>query len=300
MIQLSSGDEDGVIVVGDYDGDGWDDLAVEEEALAETIRVYGGIGQRLANWELRMQPKYALAGDMDGDGKDEFVCKEGSRLAVYGVGEDRWQVDTWPLGELPAACHDLNGDGTAEVIGLVCEMQSPDGLRPGSEVQAEVNNFMEDVVSGPDTSILISEEEYEELDEEEQAEYDAMIEEEARLEARRYLRRMAPYTVPHGGILDVTTGQFTPLQVPEDATAWPYNMFSAEDGEIRCADINGDGDVEIIAKSGIGSALLMFNTSGELIYHEEFGKAATQMDIVHTSGGPVLVVLVEDRLLAYP
>ena len=302
MIQLSSGDEDGVAVVGDYDGDGWYDLAVEEEHIAETVRVYAGIGQRLGEWEVRMKPEHCLSGDIDGDGRDEFLCMEGSRVAVYAWKEERSEVSGWPLGEFPSCAGDVDGDGKAELIGAICDLQSPAAFDPRSEVNREVNHRMEDIVNGPATNTedpAASDENEEDLPPEELAAMLEQLAQEARQRQREYLTSIAKYTIPRGGILNVESGEYTALQFPEGA-AYPFNMFRAEAGEIFVADLNRDGQCEIIAKADIGSALFIFNAAGELTYHEEFGKAATMMDVAHTKDGDMLVLLTEDGVLAYP
>jgi hypothetical protein len=297
-IQLSCGDQDGVVVRGDYDGDGWYDLAVEDKGVVETVMVYGGIGQRVAEWEVRMKPEYALAGDVDGNGRDEFLCLEGSRIACYAAKQERAEISTWPLGECPSYCADLNGDGTDEIVGVVCELESPAGRNPSAESRKIIVEYLDKL-----HLLLPTEEEArqqaDELTPEELAAKETKTLADMEQLQKEYLTRLAPYTTPHGGILDPATGVFTPLQFPEDAV-YPFNMFYAGAGEIACLDINRDGQQEIVAKAKTGTALFIFNMQGELIYQEEFGKSATAMDVVHTKDGGVLVVLVEDGVLAYP
>jgi hypothetical protein len=303
-IQLSNGDEDGVIVCGDYDGDGWDELAVEEEGVREKVRVYAGVGERRGEWIMRMKPVYAMSGDVDDDGRDEFLCLEGSRIAVYAWKKERTDIQSWPLGEYPSCSADVTGDGKADILGAVCELESPAGQEASSTARQVMQGYTmklgELVEPLPEKQARLAasnltDEEFAAQRAAEQKEYD----DAARQLQREAAVQIAPYVTPHGGILDVATGTFTPLQFPENA-AYSFNIFYAKPGEIVVADIDRDGKREIIAKASIGSTIFIFNTAGELKYQEEFGKAVTMMDVAHTRDGDVLVLLTEDGVLAYP
>ncbi|MBN2081616.1 hypothetical protein JW859_05330 [bacterium] len=141
---LAKGDDDGFVYVGDFTGDGEDDLLVEVEALLETVRVYGRRTQARYDLELAGAYNHPLLADADGDGRKELLNLEGPELAAYHYKEDRTTVAGWPYTRwLPTAAADLDADGVDEIISVFSELllkdlpfgedsvpQPPDGLGP--------------------------------------------------------------------------------------------------------------------------------------------------------------------------
>ncbi len=298
LIQLSSGDSHGAIVPGDYDGDGWQDLALEEGGLAETIRVYGGIGQRLGTWEPRMKPECPMSGDIDGDGRDEFLVLEGSRIAVYAYKKERTDIQGWPIGELPSYAADVNGDGKADIMGAICELEAPGGQLEGSEARSIVLTYIEAMRHVMPNAYQL-EEWQRKLKPEDVTKKVEYIHSELKRLKDQFTLDIAKFTVPHGGVFYTDSGTFCPFQFPENVV-YPYNMFMGIAGEFATIDLDRDGSKEIVAKASVGSAIFVFNQQGELKYYEEFGQPATEMAVAHTANGDVLILHAGEKLLAYP
>jgi len=129
-VKLSDGDDDGDVLTGDMDGDGHDELIVEIEKVAESIKVFGRMGNRMSEFMLDMKLSNAVAGDVDGDGRDELLNIEGGALAAYGLQKEHFEVAGWPYGYYPSACSDLDGDGYDEIIACQTKMITPDYYDP--------------------------------------------------------------------------------------------------------------------------------------------------------------------------
>ena len=169
-------------VAGDFDGDGRDELAVAKDAAGDrgqrsagSMRLRPGRPPlvppeprvrpaeqcRLSAWRRAIAAKFAVAGDFDGDGRDEIAIAQdvgGSRgndfwVMDYDPATGRWR--TWtrlpaapatngdvdcsplPVAAKFAVVGDFDGDGRDELAVAPGRRRDPwerllgDGLRPG-------------------------------------------------------------------------------------------------------------------------------------------------------------------------
>lgn len=258
---LQDGDDDGFVYVGDFTGDGHNDLVIETETLIETVRVYGPNEHPRYKFQLDASYDHPLLADIDGDGCEELLNLEGAELAAYHYKADRTVVAGWPYERwAPTAAADLDGDGVDEVISVFSELKVKDlPFAPEKERNlAPPENATE----------------------------------------QQLAVWTAEHARPRGGYLNPVTKQLVDFQFPE--TNYRYNYYLGMPDEVAAFDIDGDGQREIITKAALGSHLLAFNQAGELVYHEEFGKPALSFGVVHGVDREYLVVELDDRLLIYP
>lgn len=260
LVTLSSGDDDGDVLQGDIDGDGAADLLVEMEKLVQQVKVYGKHGSPLTQFLLQSKLTSAVAGDTDGDGKQELLNIEFGQLACYARKQERREIEQWPYGMFPSACYDLNADGVEEIIALHTQMIAPDYLDP---VTREFKGLPPDA------------------------------------DKTEFLKWVKQNARPRGGIFDPISGAFTNFELPEGVD-WRMNIFTGERSEIGFADYDRDGEVEIIAKSAVGTALLIFNRKGQVEYYEEFGAPALNFGVARTAKQRHIVVQLDTRVLTYP
>jgi len=103
------------LAVGDFDGDGVDDVFVGTGAAW----YFSSGGQ--AEWRLLNQmPEHAstlLFGDLDGDGRTDVIALHNANIDVSWGGVSPWQtinVTAWKLSDL--AIGDFDGDGNADIF----------------------------------------------------------------------------------------------------------------------------------------------------------------------------------------
>jgi hypothetical protein len=113
----------GSLIIGDFDGDGWDDLLCSRPSSSSkygssTYVAMGRDGKEV--WELTVQGgiSFACTGDVDGDGRDELVTTGDRMRGLVFYGKDQQPEPRSPAGEhvSPEACFDVDGDGTEEVV----------------------------------------------------------------------------------------------------------------------------------------------------------------------------------------
>jgi len=258
---LQHGDDDGFVYVGDFSGDGRDDLVIETETLIETVRVYGPNNEPRYSFQLNAAYNHPLLADIDGDGCAELVNLEGAELAAYHYKAERTVVDGWPYERwAPTAAADLDDDGVDEVISVFSELKVRDlPFAPAEERE----------LAPPENA-----------SDEQQAVW------------------IAEHAKPRGGYFNPVTRQVVEFQFPE--TNYRYNYYLGMPEEVAVFDLDGDGQREIVTKAALGSHLLAFNQQGELVYHEEFGKAAMALGVARGADREYLVVELDDRLWIYP
>lgn len=114
------------LAVGDFDGDGWPDIAGTSPAAILWNEGGAGFVFRTHDFATRSGSEYGLtlaAGDIDGDGAADVVAHTNARTVAYFGHRDRATFGKRRLEVDPhiTAVHlaDLDGNGTADVIGNV-------------------------------------------------------------------------------------------------------------------------------------------------------------------------------------
>lgn len=260
-VALQDGDDDGFVFVGDFTGDGRDDLVVETETLIETVRVFGPNGKPRYKFQLDAGYNHPLLADIDGDGAEELINLEGAELAAYHYEDKRTTVPGWPYERwLPTGAADLDGDGVDEVISVFSELKVKE-----IPFAPEEEKILMPPLDVSDKLVAI------------------WTAERAR---------------PRGGYLNPATGDVVEFEFPE--TNYRYSIYLGLPEEVAAFDIDGDGQREIITKAALGSHILAFNQAGEAAYHEEFSRTALTMGVARGEDRDYLVLQLDDRLLVYP
>ncbi|MCB0328947.1 MAG: VCBS repeat-containing protein [Bdellovibrionales bacterium] len=107
--------------LGDYDGDGVTDIVIVEERESDLIWTQRIVGSANTSVALGTVQDFVLSGcDLDGDGtSDQAVIGQETGLRYLNATEEEVTVPLSLLeGEVPthAACGDIDGDGTWEVV----------------------------------------------------------------------------------------------------------------------------------------------------------------------------------------
>jgi hypothetical protein len=112
------------VAVGDFNGDGKQDLAVTNQ-LSSTVSILLGNGdggfQPEVSFSTGTNPVSASVGDLNGDGKQDFVVanQSGTVSVFLGNGDGTFQpAVTFPGGPQPdyVALGDFNGDGRQDIV----------------------------------------------------------------------------------------------------------------------------------------------------------------------------------------
>ncbi len=150
--------DEGGLVVGDIDGNGWIDVIVSDAASAELVVYLGGalgIDQGTTFPCLEGVNHLSLS-DADGDGIDDLLVLSPKEhvLGVCRFVDDRLTFPTpLPLGMEPAVMDlaDIDGDGAAEVVTLC---QEPGGRRATTLVAGRIVDNVWEPLNDADASEL--------------------------------------------------------------------------------------------------------------------------------------------------
>lgn len=259
-VVLSDGDDDGYVMPGDFDGNGVQDIVVQVESVVETIKFFKPHCLPLGEVRLQAEFFHPLVADPEGDGRDAFLNLESSELAAYHPGGERTVVPGWPYER-------WNPTAALDLDG--------DGADELVSLQSSLfaDNLL-DRATG---------------------QYAGLPEDAGETDIAVYVNEHAR---PRGGYLNVGTGQFVELNFP--AASYRFNVYLGEPGEAVALDLDGDGIKELVTKAALGSNVMAFNTGGDLVYHEEFGRAALNMGICRSDAGEHLVIQLDDRLIVWP
>jgi hypothetical protein len=120
------GDNPSFVVVGDFDGDGNQDLAVTSGVTDGEVSVLMGDGdgtfQLLGNYPTGKSPSSISAGDFNGDGVEDLVVASSSSsspVSVYlGIGDGKFRPSGAPAvaGAQIIVVGDFNGDGMDDLV----------------------------------------------------------------------------------------------------------------------------------------------------------------------------------------
>jgi uncharacterized membrane protein YgcG len=118
----AAGANPGGIAVGDFNGDGRDDMAVVSQGFAGSVGVFlsnadGSFGAR-ADYSAGANPVDAAAGDLNGDGKADLVVVGSGVSVLLGNGDGTFAAPVayaagWAATSIKIG--DFNGDGRADV-----------------------------------------------------------------------------------------------------------------------------------------------------------------------------------------
>lgn len=121
---------DALVVRGDFNGDGWADLALAEPGL---LRVAASTGERFRKpvaWATPDLPDEfrVTAGDFDADGRDDLAFLTGAGTGAISIdvalsdgsgfsAPEPWAgVDGWTFEDMRIGAADVNGDGRADLV----------------------------------------------------------------------------------------------------------------------------------------------------------------------------------------
>jgi hypothetical protein len=262
VAHLPRADDRAAVLRGDMDGDGKPEAVLRmRQSGIETYRAYGHMGTRFGSYKLDAEDHCPLVGDLNGDGRDEFINFELGTITAYAKGGKRKEYPGWPSDVLPVACADLNGDKRDEVIGINSRLAYLEELSPGFIPNA---GQIDDLVK----------------------------KKKADAERRKLMQ-------PKGGYLDPKSGKWTDFVFPQHLD-YRCNVFEAQADEVAVGDFNADGKREVVVRPWIGTALIVFGRDGKPQYYEEFGEGATDHGVVRRGKQDYLVLQTETRLLIYP
>jgi hypothetical protein len=120
-ISYPVGDNPSFVVVGDFDEDGFQDLAATNEGSSDVSVLLGdghGTFQLLANYPTGKSPSSLSVGDFNGDGTEDLVIAS-SPVSVYlGVAHGQFQPAVAPAvaGAQIIVVGDFNGDGMDDLV----------------------------------------------------------------------------------------------------------------------------------------------------------------------------------------
>jgi hypothetical protein len=125
-LSYAVGDNPSFVVVGDFDGDGNQDLAVTSGVVNGEVSVLMGDGhatfQLLGNYPTGKSPSSLSVGDFNGDGVEDLVVASSgssSPVSIYlGIGDGEFQPSVAPAiaGAQIIAVGDFNGDGMDDLV----------------------------------------------------------------------------------------------------------------------------------------------------------------------------------------
>jgi len=258
----------------DYQADGTVELAVDQYSETQILDTRGQLVIKLpGTW----QSQHPLLGDLDGDGQEELLLYDAANNAVNAYDAQGAVVWGTPLASYTTTfVGDVDGDGQDEVItesGLGLSAtgmgQAPTPLsawQPSSQHVGTISGFCCADLNGDGTDEVIA---------------------------------------PDYGYLDPASGTMYTFGWPGSGGMSSFNLVWAA-GTVPF-DLDGDGMPEIaIAASrnaagyGSGTGLYIFDLSGTLVYHEEFGTTVHGLATAAAGGRDYLCVLLDDRLIAYP
>ncbi len=121
---------DALAVRGDFNGDGWADLAVAEPGLVRVAASTGRNFRKAVPWVTPDLPdKFRVtAGDFDADGRDDLAFLTGAGTGAISIdvalsdgagfsAPEPWAgVDGWNYEDMRIGAADVNGDGLADLV----------------------------------------------------------------------------------------------------------------------------------------------------------------------------------------
>ena len=287
-----------------------------DAAKTQQLRLKVAKMKPLDGFRVSGEPELKLVADVDGDGRDELVFIGNGRYRCFGWKQPE-QAGELPGYIYPSMAADMDGDGVDELV--YCH---GDSMLLGYRfinvmLKAFAQTSLDEIdIEEADSETEISREQARQLLEfvrgvlEKQPElqpYQDFIEEMIARDMtdadglendvqllEMLLNRFGDMLTPHGGILELQSGELIELQFPADRH--PSHFFLGMPGPLTVCQLPGQSRVIWLA-TAMGGGLFGFDAAGNCVYQENFGEPIKGLYTVNTPAGQGLVVEFADRLL---
>lgn len=251
----------------DWDGDGIDEVFRAPENDDPNIEIYNLNGDLVHTIKDRRSTGYSIVGDYDGDGKPDLLLKVADHYTACiqrqkGLGQIMGQ--TYYEG-MPYCLADLDGDGKKEIVVVTNNNYF---IVSTTGTQSPPWNIVKPMwavdLSGQGIDWLVD---------------------------------------LSTGILDPTTGEVTLLQWPTVAGLPVKSGYPAwyQFSDVAAFTPPGESEARlVVASTEFEPHLMLFNTAGELRYHQQFSDNILGMGVVPNDNGQVLLLVTATGILAYP